>query len=340
MALPAQSISDGVLTELSRCAVTRTAAASGTEEMRSQPRVSQAVRGLVEYSAAAALLRSLEILPVAIALPLAEWAGIAFGSTIGRWRRVAQDNLRAAMPGLDAVGRRAVICGVYRNLGRVALALAKLPRWSRDQVRRHVQFEGMEHFLAARAKGRGVLLLTAHLGNWELGALAHGAVAGPMGVVVRPLPNRRLDRLVESRRSAHGNRVIAKRGGAREIFRELSVNGTVGILADQHASTEEAVRVEFFGMPAAANKGFAQIALRSGAAVVPAMARWDRSKRQHVVTYLPEIDVQRSKDPSQDVAINTQRFQSALEELIRESPEQWLWIHRRWKAFGLSSGAR
>ena len=220
---------------------------------------------------------------------------------------------------------------MYRNLGRVALALAKLPAWSERTIRQHVDFSGLEHFRAAEAKGSGVLLLTGHLGNWELGALAHGAVVGPISVMVRPIANPLVDRIVEARRSAHGNRVMAKRKSAREVLKALSAGGTVGILADQNALPEDAVFVEFFGMPAAAHKGFAQLALRSGAAVVPAFARWDPVSRRHVVEYGPEIEIVRSGVAERDIEINTQRFQRALEEQVRANPDQWLWIHRRWK---------
>jgi len=289
----------------------------------------------IEYLAAAAFLWVLERLPPAAAVRVAEGVGLALGKAVRRWKLVADANLRLAMPELDASGRRSVLRSVYRNLGRVAVALAKLPGWSEAEIRRHVDFAGLDHFLSAQAKGRGVLLLTAHLGNWELGALAHGALLGPMGVVVRPLPNRLVDALVESRRRSHGNQVIDKRSAAREILRSFAANGTVGILADQHASGEEAVQVDFLGLRAAANKGPAQLALRSGAAVVPAAARWDAVRGKHVVTYRPEVELLRSGDPARDVAVNTQRFQRAIESLVRETPEQWLWIHRRWKGLSL-----
>ncbi len=269
---------------------------------------------------------------MAVALPVAEWTGLAAGRLIGRWNRTADENLRLAMPQLDARGRRSVQRGVHRNLGRVALALAKLPTWPPDKIRQQVRIHGLSHFHAAQAKGKGVLLLTAHLGNWELGALAHGAVVSPISVVVRPIANPLVDSMVESRRQSFGNRVIRKRSAAREILRDLAANRTVGILADQHASPEEAVVVVFFDRPAASHKALAQLALRSGAAVVPAAARWDAAKRRHVITYRPELDLQRTDDPNRDVRVNTQRFQSEIENLVRETPDQWLWIHRRWKA--------
>lgn len=287
-------------------------------------------REYLEYVAVRALLASLRALPYRIAIAVAETLGVACCSVVSKWRRVAEENLRSALPDLSAGARRELLHGVYRNLGRVAFALANCPHWSRRTASKHVEFRGLDHFRQARSKGRGVLLLTAHLGNWELGALAHGAVLGPLHVMVRPLKNARVDGLVEHLRCAHGNQVIAKRNAARKVLRVLRANGTVGILADQNAVREEAVFVQFFGRTASANKGFAQLALRSRAAVVPATAWWDARRRLHVVDYGPELELTRSRDHSRDVRDNSQLFQRTLEDRIRRHPEQWLWIHRRW----------
>ena len=289
------------------------------------------MRERLEFAIARALLGSLRLLPYRLSIAAAEWVGLLVGSSVSKWGRVAETNLRRALPALGQTDRKRIRRGVYRNLGRVAFALAKLPKWSPAQIAAHVDFVGVEHFRAAEAKGRGVLLLTAHLGNWELGALAHGAVLGPLWVMVRPIKNHLVDQLVESLRSCHGNGVIAKQRAAREVLRVLARNGTVGILADQNALAEEAVFVRFFGMTASANRGFAQLALRSGAAVVPATATWDVRSNRHVVEYGPEIVLVRTSRPAQDVEANSQNFQSVLENRVREHPDQWLWIHRRWK---------
>ncbi len=283
------------------------------------------------YFAALAVLCGLRVLPYGVSIRVAHGLGLACGCLVAKWRRVAEINLRKALPRLSPRERRRIRVGVFQNLGRVALALAKLPAWSEQEVRQRVDFVGLEHFRAGAARGRGVILLTAHLGNWELGALAHGAVEGPVHVIVRPIENPLVNRLVEGRRSAHGNRVISKRAVAREVFRVLRSNGTVGILADQNAVPEDAVFVDFFGTTAAASRGVARIALRSGAAVVPAVAWWDGASRRHVVEYGPRIELVRTGDPSRDLQASSQIFQTAIEERVRRHPEQWLWIHRRWK---------
>ncbi len=283
------------------------------------------------HIAALGVLSVLRILPVPLAIRTAHALGLTCGWFVSRWALVADRNLQQALPALSRSERERVTRGVFRNLGRVAFALAKLPGWSADQVREHVRFVGLEHFREGVARGRGVLLLTAHLGNWELGALAHGAVEGPIHVMVRTIDNPLVDRTVEQLRQAHGNRVIRKRNAAREVLRVLRNNGTVGILADQNTVEGEAVFVDFFGVKAAANKGFAQLALRSGAAVIPAVAWWDEPSQRHVVEYGQRIELTATDDVSEDIRSNTQRFQAALEERVRRHPDQWLWIHRRWK---------
>lgn len=294
-------------------------------------RVLKSLARHLEYVLACGLLSFLRSLPYALAWRAAERLGLALGSLVSKWNAVAESNLLRAYPELGSRARQRIRQGTYRNLGRVALALAKVPHWTDQDIREHVDFVGLQNFRDGEAKGRGVLLLTAHLGNWELGALAHGAVVGPLHVMARPIENSLVDRLVTRRRQSHGNRVIRKRSAARDVLRVLERSGTVGILVDQNTLPDEAVFVNFFGSPAATNKGFAQLALRSNAAVVPAFARWDYLKKRHVVEYGPAIDVIRTGSSAEDVVSNSQRFQSALEERIRRCPDQWLWIHQRWK---------
>ena len=289
------------------------------------------LRDRVIHATARTLLGVLRALPVSLAVRVAQGLGSACGRAVPRWSKVAECNLQQALPELSPQERKEVIRGVFRNLGRVAFALAKLPCWSPEEVRKHVDFVGLQYFREAASRGRGVMLLTAHLGNWELGALAHGAIEGPLHVMVRPIDNQLVDKLVERLRQAHGNRVIRKRNAAREVLRVLKANGTVGILADQNAVRDEAVFVDFFGIKAATNKGFAQLALRSGASVVPAVAWWDAAAMRHVVEYGPTIELIDTGNPSSDLQSNTQRLQDALEERVRRHPDQWLWIHRRWK---------
>ncbi len=188
-----------------------------------------------------------------------------------------------------------------------------------------IRYEGYEHYEEALSRGRGVLIATAHLGNWELSAYAHALLAAPMNVVVRPLDNPLIDALVERRRALSGNRPIFKKDFARAILKALAANQAVGILADQNASLDSGVFVDFFGVPACASTGLAKLAAHSGAAVIPGFALWSESERRYVLRFYPPVPM------TGDVTRDTQAVQKRIEDAIREYPDQWLWIHRRWK---------
>jgi len=239
-----------------------------------------------------------------------------------RLRRVAYGNLQMALPDADA---KQITDGVYRSIARLLVAFARFPQITRESVSEWIRYEGFENYEEAKRRGKGVLFATAHLGNWELSAFAHALMAEPMNVVVRPLDNARIDRLVESRRTLSGNRVIEKKDAARGILKALGRNEAVGILIDQNSNLNEGVFVDFFGTPACANAAFAKIAARTGAAVIPGFALWLESERRYVLKFYPIVEM------TGDVVDDTFRIQNVLERVIREYPDQWLWIHRRWK---------
>src|SRR5690606_31209113 len=219
----------------------------------------------------------------------------------------------------------------YRNLGANLLTLARLPRLTPNNISEWIRYDGFVHYERAIAEGRGVIFLTAHLGVWELSAAAHALYGHPMSLMVRPLDNPYLDRFVDERRSLFGNRTIRKQDSAREVLSVLRNNGAVGILADQNAAGSDGLFVDVFGRKASATRGVAQIAARTGAAVVPGFAVWNDAARRYVLKFYPAVELVESADREADLLENTQRCQAAIERAIRESPGQWLWIHRRWK---------
>jgi KDO2-lipid IV(A) lauroyltransferase len=158
-----------------------------------------------------------------------------------------------------------------------------------------------------------------------LSAFAHALMTEPMNVVVRPLDNARANWLVESRRALSGNRLIGKWDAARPVLRALAQNEPVGILMDQNTTLSEGVFVNFFGTPACANGAFAKIAARTGAVVIPGFALWSETEGRYVLHFYPPVEI------SGDAARDTQNLHTILEEVIRQDPGQWLWIHRRWK---------
>lgn len=230
-----------------------------------------------------------------------------------------------AYPEKAAAEHDRIVDEVFRSIARLIYAFAQFPRINRQNISEWIRYEGLENYLEAKKSGRGILVATAHFGNWELSAFAHALMTEPMHVMIRPLDNPAVDRLVEQRRQLSGNQLISKRDAARAVLRALHDNAAVGILIDQNTSAEEGVFVNFFGTPACANTGFAKIAARTGAVVIPGFAVWSEIEQRYILRFYPPIAT------TGDVTEDTGRIHSKLEEAIRDYPGQWLWIHRRWK---------
>ncbi len=261
---------------------------------------------------------------------VADWLGAFYARlldvAIPRLRRIANRNLTFAYPEKDAAWRRRTINGVFTSVGRLLVVFARLPRIRSRNVGDWIRYEGFEHYERAKQRGAGVLFATAHLGNWELSAYAHALLTEPMNVVVRPLDNPLIDEIVERRRARSGNTLLSKRDFARSIFQALRKNEAVGILVDQNSAAEEnGAFVPFFGTPACANLTFAKLAARSGADVIPGFATWSEKERKYILRFYPPVLI------TGDAVEDTRRIQGAVEAAIRETPDQWLWIHRRWK---------
>jgi KDO2-lipid IV(A) lauroyltransferase len=271
------------------------------------------------------LFKSLELSPLPIARSLAATYARILDRAIPRLRRVGRRNLAMAFPEKSEHEREAIIDGTFRSIGRVLLAIARFPSINRETVAQWIRYQGYEHFEAARSRGKGVLFATGHLGNWELSAYSHAIMSAPMSVVVRPLDNSRLDEFVERRRALSGNYLISKREFARPILQALRRNEAVGILVDQNVVADAGAFVDFFGVPACSGTTFARIAARSGAAVIPGFALWSEKEQRHILHFYPEVAI------TGDLQADTAAIQKAVERAIREYPDQWLWIHRRWK---------
>jgi KDO2-lipid IV(A) lauroyltransferase len=283
------------------------------------------MRERVEYAIAAALVALLRAVPLSASYRIGYAAARLFDLLVPKLRRVAARNLSMAFPTLSAAERNHLTDGVFRTVGRMLVALARFPSIDKTNVSHWISYQGMEHYRAAKQQGRGVLIATAHLGNWELSAFAHALLTERMNVMVRPLDNPRVDQLVEQRRTLSGNRLILKKDAARSVLKALKNNEPVGILIDQNTAPSEGVFINFFGMSACAGVGFVKLAHHSLAPVVPGFALWDEATRRYVLHFLPEVPL--SGDPLGD----TQRIHAVLEQTIRQYPDQWMWIHRRWK---------
>ncbi len=247
-------------------------------------------------------------------------------------RKTAEFNLKLAFPDWTERWRRTVMKQMARNLGWMAAEFARFPKYTKENIERVVVLDGHENFLAGQSHGKGVLYLTGHIGAWELSSYAHGLYGFPLHYMARPLDNQALDGLVNAYRGLSGNKPIYKNEAARTMLRVLKAAGTVGVLADQNTMPGEGIFVDFFGIPACTTTGIARVALHTDAAVVPGYAYWDGNLRKYRLRFEPPVELVRTGDTEQDVLVNTQRFAKIIEEIVRKHPEQWAWIHARWKA--------
>jgi KDO2-lipid IV(A) lauroyltransferase len=298
-------------------------------ELRARSR--GALRTYTEFAAAWLILKSLGALPRPLALKAGKAVGALAHVALPHLRRHAEINLRLAFPQLDPQARARIRRGTFRNLGRLLGEVSQFPRFHRGNISSVVVYEGLDHFLAAQAQGRGVILLTGHIGAWELSVYAHSIYGHPMSFLARRVDNPLVERLAESYRARHGNRSIDKRGSVREVLKRLKAGGVVGILADLNAAREEGVFCDFFGLPACSTAGVATLALRTGAVVLPGYIIWDEVARIHRLHFEPPLETINTGNQKEDVLANTARYMKTLEAIIRRHPEQWLWIHRRWR---------
>jgi KDO2-lipid IV(A) lauroyltransferase len=285
----------------------------------------------VEFAAVWGILKGLGVLPRALARSLA--AGIAriLFALRSKLRKTAEVNLKIAFPEWSDERRGATIRAMVRNLGWMAAEFARFPQYSKENIEQIVVLDGHENFLEGQRRGKGVLYLTGHIGAWELSSFAHALYGYPLHYMARPVDNKKVNDLVNGYRCLSGNRPIFKNESARVMLKILKEAGTIGILADQNTMPDEAVFVDFFGKMASTTTGIARVALHTGAAVVPGYAVWDQSLGKYRLRFEPPVELIRTGETERDVFENTQKFTKVLEEIIRKYPEQWVWVHGRWK---------
>jgi KDO2-lipid IV(A) lauroyltransferase len=289
----------------------------------------KALRHPIEYALVLFTMRAARVLPWRVVRAMGSGLGFLFYTLDGRHRRIALGNLEAAFPRKSPAERQAIVRHVFGHFGRLLFELLKFSGLSRDEVLARVEIEGGDRICDARAKGRGALLFTGHFGYWEINAIAHAAAFAPIGVLARPLDNRRLHDLLERMRGCQGNYVIYRRGALRRVLKALSANDGVAILIDQHIQAPDAVTVNFFDRPAATTLALGVLALRTGAPVVPVFALPLGVGRYRLVYERP-VDPPTDDSP-EAIRDFTQRCTDVLEMQVRRHPELWLWMHRRWR---------
>ena len=290
------------------------------------------MREKLEYWLVLAVARTLGFMPRSMARLFSGALAWSAYHILGRLRRVGERNLDLALPTLNSETKKAeILRGVYRHLGWQLVEFCRMPRYTVRNTEGWIRTEGLEHYLAAQEKGKGVLVLTGHLGAWELSSFYHSLMGHPMGLVIRRLDNRTLDEFVNDIRCLHGNRVLHKDDFARGLLTAMRAGDTVGILMDTNMTPPQGVFVNFFGVAACTASGLARVALKTGAAVVPGFMLWELAEQKYVLHFGPELVFAETDDNEADILSATQQCNDVLESWIRRYPDQWLWIHRRWK---------
>jgi KDO2-lipid IV(A) lauroyltransferase len=289
------------------------------------------MRQKLEYALAWPVIKVLGLLP----RTLARAAGISVAWVVyllhARLRRVGMRNLELAFPEKSRGERARILRGEFTSLGRQLAEVCQFPRYTLENVSQVVVYDGFENYESAFARGKGVLFLTAHLGGWELSAFAHSLHGHPLHVVMRPMDNVYLDHMVRRYRTMHGNTTVDKDDFVRSLLAAMKKGEVVGILMDTNMTPPQGVFVNFFGIPACTASGLARIALRTDAAVVPGFTIWDSVLRKYRLRFDPAVKLIRTGNDEADALANTALFTKIIEDYVRRYPEQWLWVHRRWK---------
>jgi KDO2-lipid IV(A) lauroyltransferase len=284
-----------------------------------------------EYAAMWLVLKTAGILPRRAARAYGAAVACVFFGLVPRLKRIALFNLKLAFPEWSDERRREVVSGMIRQLGWMGGEFSQFPKYTAERIKEIVVLDGPENFLAAERGGKGVLVLTGHFSAWELAPFAQARFGYPLSFLAREVENAKVNTLVNYYRTLSGNKPIEKNQSARAVLRVLGGGGTVGILADQNTILEEGVFVDFFGIPACTTTGIARMALHTGAAVVPGYILWDAAIGKYRLTFDSPVELARTGNTESDVLENTARFTKVIEEIVRKNPEQWVWVHKRWK---------
>ena len=286
-----------------------------------------------EYAAARSLLGILGILPRPLAIASGRAIGRIVYSLPGKLRRTGERNLEIAFPEISDGEKQRLLRGCFESLGRLLAEFSQFPRMTAARLSQIIEYDqrGLADLRQAEKEGRGVIFLTGHLGAWEVLSFGWSALEYPISFLVRPIDNARIENWVERVRTRFGNVAIDKKSAARQALRVLRQKGTLGILSDLNTQPFEGVFVPFFGRLACTNAGIATLALKTDAVVIPTCAVWDAKRGKYFFHGDPQVELVRTGDHQRDVEINTANFAAGMERMIRLYPDQWLWIHKRWK---------
>jgi len=289
------------------------------------------MRERLEYAAVVIVLRGIGALPRALAHAVGCALGLVAYAVLPKLRRVGMRNLDLAFPHMPRAQKKRIIRKLYLGLGRQLAEFCRFPRYTRENVEQIAVYEGFENYARALAAGKGVIILTGHFGGWEVGSFAASVYGNPLRIVIRELDNRRINALVNHYRTLYGNVLVDNRDFARGLIGAVRRGEAVGILMDTNMTPPQGIFVDYFGRAACTAAGVARIAAHTDAAVVPGFTIWDDALRKYRIIFEAPLKLTHSGDAEADVVANTARFTKKLQEYAERYPDQWLWLHRRWK---------
>lgn len=295
-----------------------------------RPKLSQ-LRYKLEYFPVWLMARCVGVLPRPLARGFCQAVAMLMYVAHRRLRKVGLRNLALAFPDKSRKEKLRILRGLFRSLGRQLAEFTLFPRYTKENASRVAVYDGFQNFAEASARGKGVIYLTAHFGGWEISSFVHSLNGHPMNIVVRPLDNPYVNAMVDRYRTLHGNRTFGKQDFARGLLSAMRRGESVGILMDTNMTPPQGGFVDFFGVPACTATGVARVALHTGAAVVPAFGIWDHELRKYKIHFDPALQLLSTGDVEADALANTALFTKVIENYARRYPEQWLWVHRRWK---------
>ncbi len=289
----------------------------------------------IEYTATRIALGLMGILPRAVAIRISIGIlGLLPFFMKGLWR-AGMRNLEIAFAEKTLSEREKILKGTFENLGRVLGELSQIHKFDREKLSELIDFdlddESKAVYARNKAEGRSVLITTGHLGNWELLVLGFAALYEPISYLARPLDNPKIDDMLTERRTRFGNNPINKTNSAMLAIKILREGGILGILADVNAHPKEGVFVPFFGLAACTASGAAMLAIRTNALIYPTFCVWDADREKYKFVHGKLLEPVITDNRKQDIIDTTALYTAEIEKIIRAYPEQWMWIHKRWK---------
>jgi KDO2-lipid IV(A) lauroyltransferase len=291
------------------------------------------LRTLMEYSAARSVLTGFSLLPAPAAFGLGKSLGNLAYHLAGNLKRTGATNLRLAFPDKTDEEREQLLRECFHSLGRELGLFSQMSCRTREQLKDIIELHDFERLEEARRiHGNKVIFYTGHLGAWELTSFAVGMLGHPFTFLVRRIDNPRIEQLVDRVRTRFGNQTMDKLAAARSMLKILrNAETPIGLLPDLNTLDDEAIFIDFFGVPAATTFVVAKLALRTNTPLLPVFAPWSEEKGKYLLKVEPLIPIERTGDEEADVRALTIKVTQAIENQIRQYPGQWLWIHKRWK---------